>query len=149
MTLHLQPKTTQDSLSKRATSVLYVAVALSLLAACFVAAAEIDDTAAQATQASASPAPGFGDVDVQQLERIFWVCDYAAATDGVDGSTGMACGNATEQLKQRKFDGDFAAMLAWWHDHKSAMYQALAQDQRQADERSGNATAQAEDLPMP
>lgn len=60
------------------------------------------------------------------LERSFWACDYQASTTGVDLSTGARCGELTDTLRQRKFSGDFTAMLAWWREHKALEHLALA-----------------------
>lgn len=75
-------------------------------------------SSAQTTQATELP--------LTVLEKSFWVCDYAATTGGIDSGTAIACGSLTEALKQRKFAGDFAAMLAWWQQHKEAEYRVLA-----------------------
>ena len=60
------------------------------------------------------------------LERGFWACDYQASTTGVDPATGARCAELTGTLKQRKFNGDFTAMLAWWREHKAREHLALA-----------------------
>jgi hypothetical protein len=60
------------------------------------------------------------------LEKAFWICDHAATNHGVDGGMGIACGVITEDLKVRKFNGDFNLMLAWWRQNKAAEHQALA-----------------------
>ena len=44
---------------------------------------------------------------------------------GVDGATAIACGVITEDLKVKKFNGDFDSMLAWWRQNKAAEHQAL------------------------
>lgn len=61
-----------------------------------------------------------------ELEKAFWVCDYAATIGHLDNGTAITCSNVTEALKQRKFDGDFNAMLAWWQQHKEAEHLTLA-----------------------
>ena len=61
----------------------------------------------------------------------------------------MACANATEELKQRRFDGNFSAMLRWWEGNKAAMHQALTLSKQQAETQAAEATAQADDYPMP
>ena len=61
-----------------------------------------------------------------ELEKSFWTCDRAATINRVDSGTAITCGNLTEALKQRKFNGDFNAMLAWWRQHKEAEHLALA-----------------------
>jgi hypothetical protein len=59
------------------------------------------------------------------LERAFWLCDHAATTRGVDAGTAIKCSVITEDLKARKFNGDFSAMLAWWRLNKATEHQAL------------------------
>lgn len=61
-----------------------------------------------------------------ELERAFWICDHAATTSGIDSTTAITCGSITDTLKQRKFDGDFNALLAWWRQHKESEHLALA-----------------------
>lgn len=62
-----------------------------------------------------------------ELEKAFWVCDHAATIGPIESSTAIACGSLTEALKQRKFDGDFNATLAWWRQHKETEHLALTQ----------------------
>ncbi len=62
-----------------------------------------------------------------ELEKAFWVCDHTATTGPIDTGSAITCGSFTEALKQRKFDGDFNAMLTWWRQHKEAEHLALAQ----------------------
>jgi hypothetical protein len=63
------------------------------------------------------------------LEKSFWACDYTATVHGiVDAGTAISCGIATENLRLRKFNGDFNAMLRWWHENKVGQYRALDRD---------------------
>ena len=64
---------------------------------------------------------------VPALEKAFWACDHAATNGRIDSGSGATCASLTETLKQRKFDGDFRAMLAWWRQHKEAEHLALTQ----------------------
>jgi hypothetical protein len=67
------------------------------------------------------------------LEKAFWACDYTATVHGiVDAGTAIPCGIATEDLRQRKFNGDFNAMLGWWQQNKAAEYRALDRTYRAA-----------------
>jgi hypothetical protein len=77
---------------------------------------------AQAVASTESP--------MAELEKAFWVCDHAATTRLIDSSTAITCGSVTEALKQRKFEGDFNALLAWWRQHKEAQHLALAKTGR-------------------
>jgi hypothetical protein len=69
-----------------------------------------------------APAPAAMPAD---LERAFWLCDYAGTTGSVDTGTAMACSTITEELKIQKFNGDFDAMLAWWRENKPGEHQAI------------------------
>jgi len=60
------------------------------------------------------------------LEKAFWVCDHAATIHGVlDMGTAVACAAATRDFRQRKFNGDFNAMLSWWQRNKARQHQLL------------------------
>jgi hypothetical protein len=139
MSFFFQTKTAPDALAARSITALRVVVAFSLAAACVMALAEVEGAP---PAASPSRAQDRGEVDIAALERAFWACDRAATAYGLAGSDGMACSTATELFQQRRFNGDFAALLAWWHEHKAAAHQALAQDEE------GEQSAHAE-LPLP
>ena len=66
------------------------------------------------------------EMGLSEIEKAFWVCDRAATINRIDPSTAITCGSLTEVLKQRKFCGDFNAMLAWWQQHKETRHGALA-----------------------
>jgi hypothetical protein len=72
-------------------------------------------------------------VDIADLEKAFWACDYTASVDGiVDAGMAIQCGIATEDLKLRKFNGDFNTMLSWWQQNKAGGYRALDRAYRAA-----------------
>jgi hypothetical protein len=60
------------------------------------------------------------------LEKAFWICDHAATTDGVDATPVDICGAVYDELKARKFEGDFERLLAWWRQNKPAEHGRLA-----------------------
>jgi hypothetical protein len=62
---------------------------------------------------------------MSELERAYWVCDYTASTRRVDMTTGIACVAISDELKARKFGGDFDALLAWWRLHKDTKFREL------------------------
>ena len=66
------------------------------------------------------------------LENAFWACDYAATTRGVLGAEGAKCGEIYEDVKRRKFRGDFRALLVWWQRNKAAEHQLLAAERVRA-----------------
>jgi hypothetical protein len=88
-----------------------------------------------ATPGVAGNAAADEDISIAKLEKIFWACDHAASRSFVDADTGAACVSYTDRLKQRKFNGDFGALLAWWQANKAAEHLAL-------DAVGRNATAQ-------
>ncbi len=65
-------------------------------------------------------------VDTSELEAVFWTCDYAASTQGVDRNTAVLCGSATDELKIKRFGGSFERMLEWWNANKAEQYAALS-----------------------
>ena len=67
---------------------------------------------------------------VADLEKAFWMCDHAATTRGVHASLASMCGAVTEELKTKKFDGDFEQMLGWWRRNKLAEYEKLESGDR-------------------
>ena len=67
---------------------------------------------------------------VSSLEDAFWACDYAATTRGVFGAEGAKCGEIYENVKRRKFGGDFQSLLVWWQRNKAAEHQVLAAARR-------------------
>lgn len=79
--------------------------------------------------------PEFASSSIAELERIFWVCDYASTTGPVSLGLAAPCSRAYEALKERKFDGDFRALQAWWRENKAVQHQVLEM-QSQAAERT-------------
>ena len=61
-----------------------------------------------------------------ELEKAFWKCDYAVTTSGMGLGEGAWCAEISEELKRRKFAGDFQAMLVWWQQNKAAEYRIVA-----------------------
>jgi hypothetical protein len=97
---------------------LFIAVALNVL--CLSGNAQ-QPAPAPRTTAVVAPVRSLAEV-----EKVFWLCDHAASTYGVtDSGTATACATTTEDLKMRKFNGDFNAMLAWWKEHKTGQHAAL------------------------
>ncbi|HXF45815.1 MAG TPA: hypothetical protein VNK91_06815 [Burkholderiaceae bacterium] len=70
-----------------------------------------------------------------ELEKAFWFCDYAATVSSVDSGTAIACGMLTQELKAKKFGGDFDALVSWWRHNKAAEHGALEAAYRAAPRR--------------
>lgn len=62
---------------------------------------------------------------IAELEKGFWICDYIGTTRGIEGPHAVACGANFEELKQKKFGGDFDALVQWWSVNKAAEHAAL------------------------
>jgi hypothetical protein len=58
--------------------------------------------------------------DDAAVERAFWDCDVQATQMSMPLSMGAQCAALTDELKRRRFGGDFAQLLAWWHANKDA-----------------------------
>jgi hypothetical protein len=99
------------------------AAALGL--SCLVAAAQDPPRAARAVEIVAP------NLRLADLEKVFWECDHAATVHGLtDVGTGMMCGVVTEELRLRRFNADFNAMLSWWRQNKVAEHGALDRAKR-------------------
>jgi hypothetical protein len=70
-----------------------------------------------------------------ELEQAFWECDYTVTTSGIGLSEGALCADIQEEMKQRRFAGDFHAMLEWWQQNKVAEHRAVAERRRAAASR--------------
>ena len=69
---------------------------------------------------------GVARAGVPDLEQVFWRCDYVATTQGLEYAPAELCVAAYEELKQRKFGGDFDGLLAWWQEHKPVAHREMA-----------------------
>lgn len=87
----------------------------------------IEAPATERTVPLAAPEAWTTKVRLAELEKTFWLCDYAATSHGVDPELGILCFNATEELKQQKFGGDGEKLLAWWQRNKAAQHKKFEQ----------------------
>lgn len=71
-----------------------------------------------------APAAQPTSASVDALEHAFWVCDYKATTQG--NSDISTCTAVYQALKDRKFAGDFDALVSWWRQNKAAQHQSIA-----------------------
>lgn len=78
-----------------------------------------------------APSPPNASQDMAELESMFWQCDYAATQSALDVGSAQACVVVHDALRQRKFNGDFTQLLAWWHQHKAAAHLAQAKASQQ------------------
>jgi hypothetical protein len=73
---------------------------------------------------AAAPTSLLSSAKLTDLETAFWVCDYFATTRGVSDIS--ACTAVYEALKDRKFAGDFDALVSWWRQNKLTQHQNIA-----------------------
>jgi hypothetical protein len=63
---------------------------------------------------------------MEQLEKSFWACDYAATIAGIYATPISYCSGVTDELKLRKFGGDFGELLTWWRLKKPIEHARLS-----------------------
>jgi hypothetical protein len=52
------------------------------------------------------------------LKREYLRCERAAAEGGLDLASAAACSLLYEALRERVFNGDFDALVAWWRESR-------------------------------
>jgi hypothetical protein len=103
--------------------VLHRALALTCVAA--LGFLSIADIGIAQQSASSLRVPQETVVPPDELEQVFWACDYVATVNGVHAATVGTCSAATEKLKDVKFGGDFLQLLEWWRANKPAEHARL------------------------
>ncbi len=56
------------------------------------------------------------------LEARFWACDVASTHTVLSAAEGAQCVRWQDELKQRRFGGDFERLLDWWRAHKAEQH---------------------------
>ena len=92
--------------------------------ACVLLATLLPARAADNTGSSAMT--GLSD---QRLEQLYWDCDRMATQTALPLDTGALCAMAGDELKRRRFDGDFERMLAWWRANKEEQHERVSASQ--------------------
>lgn len=59
-------------------------------------------------------------LSVDELEQVFWLCDWRSMLEALDAGSYAVCAATADELKARRFGGDFDRMLAWWRQNKPA-----------------------------
>ncbi len=83
---------------------------------------------ASATEHRAPPglqAAPVGVASLAELEHAFWVCDYLATTRRASEVLIDICTDAYDELKERRFGGDFDALLLWWQQNRRVRHAEL------------------------
>lgn len=125
------------ALALKAAAALTLVVSIAVIAATAPAHASVSHESAEFSAASGSdPLTDKHDFINPQnsaeagsgaiaLERLFWMCDYAATAGTLQDNEIEMCGVVTEQLRLSKFEGDFEKLLTWWRLNKETEHQAL------------------------
>lgn len=66
----------------------------------------------------APPAP----LSDEALEARFWTCDVRSTQAMLPPGDGAQCVRWQDELKRRRFDGDFERLLVWWRAHKAEQH---------------------------
>jgi len=67
----------------------------------------------------ANPAAALSD---EALEARFWACDVASTQTVLSAAEGAQCVRWQDELKARRFDGDFERLLVWWRANKAEQH---------------------------
>jgi outer membrane protein assembly factor BamD (BamD/ComL family) len=60
------------------------------------------------------------DQTVGQLETKYWDCDYQTSISMLDFGSASECSEVFEELKTRKFFGNFGKFMEWWKANKDS-----------------------------
>jgi hypothetical protein len=66
------------------------------------------------------------DVPLSTVEVEYWNCDYAASTGLLGFSEAAACSAIFEDIKARKFNGNFQEFMKWWNENKQKEHKKRA-----------------------
>ena len=106
----------------------------------------------QPAAAGAEVGPSADDGSIAALEARFWDCDYASTQTALSPHEGAQCVLLHDELKRRRFGGDFARLLAWWQAHKAEQHGLRAAASTTADDevpRQHDAAEVAVEWPTP
>lgn len=67
----------------------------------------------------------FGESNLVDLEDTFWICDWSSTQSRMDATQITACAAVAEELKARRFGGEFEKLIAWWQTNKAAVHARL------------------------
>jgi hypothetical protein len=112
-------ESTQSCIARLANVAASAAVFLALAGGAGIVSAQ------QAAPPQPTLAVQLAGVDVAALENAFWICEYVATTRGTGGSQTAACVAVYDELKARKFGGDFDRLVQWWQDNRVAAFERL------------------------
>ena len=77
---------------------------------------------AASTLAMAQPSGTSQRVSDTVLEQRFWDCDARATLELLSLEDGVQCTTWLDELKERRFGGDFGEFLVWWQEHKAEQH---------------------------
>ncbi|MBC8118302.1 MAG: hypothetical protein H7X75_01830 [Burkholderiaceae bacterium] len=62
----------------------------------------------------------------EELQKIFWMCDFAASVGDLDAGQSEQCSEVTAHLERVKFKGNSEAFLAWRRINQAMAHAQLA-----------------------
>jgi len=80
---------------------------------------------AQELQRAPTATAIFGESNLVDLEDTFWICDWSSTLSRLGATQIASCASAAEELKARKFGGEFEKLIAWWQKNKAAVHRRL------------------------
>jgi len=90
---------------------------------------------AQSPQPASAMHTVAAELSVAELERTFWVCDWSATAGRLEGADFARCAIVADELKARRFGGDFHRMIEWWQQNKAGIHAGLQGERLAATQR--------------
>lgn len=101
----------------RSSTLAFAAIATAIATTTFSINAFADEVLAENTPPIAEARPMMlPQTTADVLKREYLKCDRAAAEGRLDMLSAVRCSLLYEELRDRVFDGDFDALLAWWRE---------------------------------
>lgn len=94
----------------------FAAIATAVATTTFSINALADEVLAENIPPVAKARPMMLPQTADVLKREYLKCDRAAAEGRLDMPSAVRCSLLYEELRDRVFDGDFDALLAWWRE---------------------------------
>lgn len=99
--------------------------AFSFASGALMLAIGLSGASAQELQKAPTATAIFDESSLVDLENTFWTCDWSSTLIRLSATQIASCAAATEELKARKFGGEFEKLLAWWQRNKAAAHESL------------------------
>lgn len=71
-------------------------------------------------------AHALSEMPLSKIEEAYWQCDYNSTKSLITFGDAEICSHVYEELKARKFGGDFIKLNEWWKANKAKEYSRLS-----------------------